>query len=101
MTSLLLYFCPHPAFPEIPMAVIQHPPYYPDLATCDFFVFPKMELELKIRRFSTTEEIQTESQRVLDTLRENDFHESFQKWSRRWDRCLSVGGNYFEVYDGR
>jgi hypothetical protein len=51
------------------MTVISHPPYAPDLAPCDFFVFPKMKLKLKGRRFDTTEEIQNESQRVLDTDR--------------------------------
>jgi hypothetical protein len=49
------------------MAVIPHPPYYPDLAPCDFFVFPKIKLKLKGRQFDTIEEIQVESQRVLDT----------------------------------
>jgi hypothetical protein len=51
------------------MAVIPHPPYSPDLAPCDFFFFPKMKLKLKGRRFDTIEEIQAESQRVLDTDR--------------------------------
>jgi hypothetical protein len=55
------------------MAVIPHSPYSPDLAPCDFFIFPKMKLKLKGRRFDTIEEIQTESQRVLDTLTEKDF----------------------------
>ena len=49
------------------MAVIPHPPYSPDLEPCDFFLFPKMKLKLKGRRFDTIE-IQAESQRVLDTL---------------------------------
>jgi hypothetical protein len=48
------------------MAVIPHLPYYPDLAPCNFFLFPKMKLKLKGRRFDTTEEIQAESQRVFD-----------------------------------
>jgi len=39
------------------MAVIPLPPYSPDLAPCDFFLFPKMKLKLKGRRFDTTEEI--------------------------------------------
>jgi hypothetical protein len=39
-----------------------------------------MKLKLKGRRFYITEEIQTESQRVLDTLTEKDFQEAFQKW---------------------
>jgi hypothetical protein len=83
------------------MAVIPHPPYSPDLAPCEFFLFPKMKLKLKGSGFDTTEEIQAESQRVLDTLTEKDFHEAFQKWRRWWDRCLHAGGKYFEVNGGR
>jgi hypothetical protein len=52
------------------MAVIPHLPYSPDLAPCDFFLFPKMKLKVKGRRFDTIEEIQAESQRVLDTVKE-------------------------------
>jgi hypothetical protein len=37
-----------------------------DLAPCDFFLFPKMKLKLKGRRFDTIEEIQAETQKVLD-----------------------------------
>jgi len=52
---------------------LPHPPYAPDLAPCYFFLFPKMKLQLKVRRFDRVEEIQRESQKVLDTLREQDF----------------------------
>ena len=83
------------------MAVIPHPLYSPDLAAHAFFLFPKMKLKLKGRQFYTTEEIQAESQRVLDTLIEKDFQEAFQKWKRQWDRCLHAGGNYFEGNGGR
>ena len=78
------------------MVVIPHPPYSPDLAPCDFFLFRKMKMKLKGLRFDTIEEIKAESQRVLDTLIEKDFQEAFKKWRRRWDRCLHAGGNYFE-----
>jgi len=83
------------------IAVIPHPPYSPDLAPCDFFLFPKLKLKLKGRRFDTIEEIQAESQRVLDTLTEKDFQEAYQKWRRRWDRCLHAEGNYFKGDGGR
>ena len=43
------------------------PPYSPDLAHCDFFLFPKTKLRLKGRRFDTTEEIHAETQEVIDT----------------------------------
>jgi hypothetical protein len=60
------------------MAVIPHPPYNPDLAPCDFLLFPKMKLKLKGRRFNAIEEIQAENQRLLDTDRKG-FPGSFPK----------------------
>ena len=38
--------------------VVPHPPYSPDLAPADFFLFPKLKTTLKGRRFQTIEEIQ-------------------------------------------
>jgi hypothetical protein len=61
------------------MALIPHSLYSHDLTPCDFFLFPKMKLKLKGRRFDTIEEIQDDSQRVFDTLTEKDFQEAFQK----------------------
>jgi len=65
------------------MTVVPHPPYSPDLAPSDFLLFPKLKMELKGRRFQTVEEIQAESQAVLNTLRENDFQECFKNWQRQ------------------
>jgi histone-lysine N-methyltransferase SETMAR len=62
---------------------LAHLPYLPDLAPCDFFLFPKMKLQLKGRRFDRLEEIQWESQNVLGTLQEQDFQHAFQQWQWR------------------
>jgi len=50
------------------MTVVPHPPYSPDLAPSDFFLFPKMKIKLKGQRFQTVEEIQAELQAVLKML---------------------------------
>ena len=34
-------------------SVVPHPPYSPDLAPADFFLFPKLQTTLKGRRFET------------------------------------------------
>ena len=78
------------------MTVVPHPPYSPDPAPCDFFLFPKLKMKLKGRRFRKVEEIQAQSQAVLNTLRENDFQKCFKNWQRRWDRCQASEGEYFE-----
>jgi hypothetical protein len=75
---------------------LPHPPYSPDLAPCDFFLFSKRKLKLKGRRFDRPEEIQRESQNVLGTLREQDLQHAFQQWQRRWNRCVDAQGDYFE-----
>jgi len=43
------------------MTTVPHPAYSPDLAPCDFYVFPKIILRLKGRRFVSIEEILAES----------------------------------------
>jgi transposase len=43
------------------------PPYSPDLAPADFFLFPKMKMQLKGRRFHIAAEIQRESQATTHT----------------------------------
>jgi hypothetical protein len=51
------------------IAVIPNPPYSLELAPCGFFLFPKLKFKLKVRRFDPIEQIQAESQSVLDTDR--------------------------------
>jgi hypothetical protein len=64
------------------MTDIPHPPYSPDLASCYFILFPKNKLKMKGRWFDTLEEIQAESQRLLDTPTENEFPGSVPKTAR-------------------
>ena len=78
------------------MTTVPHLAYLPNLAPCNFYVFAKMKLRLKRRRFVSTEEIQAESQQVLNTLTLTDFNECFQKWQNRWDHCIQSQGDYFE-----
>jgi hypothetical protein len=78
------------------ITVIPHSPYSPDLAPCDFFLFPKMKLWLKEHCFDTTEEIHTESQEVIDTLTFENFQGCMKSWETHWDHCVHAKGDYFE-----
>jgi hypothetical protein len=78
------------------MVIVPHPPYSPDLAPCDFALFPKLKMKLKGRRFETVSDIQRESQAVFDSMKENDFHSAFEVWKKRWDRYIRSQGDYFE-----
>ena len=76
--------------------VVPHPPYSPDLAPADFFLFPKLKTTLKGRHFQTIEEIQENATRELRAITESAFQEAFQKLKKRWERCIASRGDYFE-----
>ena len=77
-------------------SVVPHPPYSPDLDPPDFFLFPKLKITLKGRRFQTTEEIQEIALRELRAITESAFQEAFQQWKKRWERCIASREDYFE-----
>jgi hypothetical protein len=81
------------------MVIVPHPPYSPDLAPCDFTLFPKLKMKLQERRFETVPDIQRGSQKelqaVLDSIKEIDFHGAFEAWKKRWDCCIRSQGVQF------
>jgi len=77
-------------------AVLSHPPYSPDLAPADFFLFPKLKSTLKGRRFQTMEEIQENAIRELRAITESAFQEAFQQRKKYSERCIASRWDYFE-----
>ena len=51
--------------------IIEQPPYSPDMATGDFFLFPKLKLPLRGIRFLSIEDIKENSRRKLKSIPEN------------------------------
>ena len=68
------------------------PPYSPDLAPCDFCLFPK----LRGCGYETIEEIKEAVTKVIDTLTQEDFDGAFQKFSERYNKCIAAVRDYFE-----
>ena len=71
---------------------VPQPPYSPDLAPCDFCLFPK----LRGCRYETIQEMKEDLTKVIDTLTQEDFHGAFQKSLERYSKCIAAGGDYFE-----
>jgi hypothetical protein len=58
--------------------VVSRPPYSSDLVPCDFSVFHHFEV------------IEADSQSVLTTFIEHDFHDAFKKLQKLWELCIYV-----------
>ena len=77
--------------------IVRHPPYNPDLAPSDFCLFPKFKEKLRGCRNETIEEMKEAVTKVIDTLTQEDFHGTFQKLLKRYNKCIAAGGDYFKV----
>ena len=64
--------------------IIEQPPYSPDLTPCDFFLFPKLKLPLRGRRFESIEAIKENSLKELKKISSNAFKRCFDDWTNRW-----------------
>ena len=71
---------------------VAHPPYSPDHAPCDFWLFPKLRGCL----YEIIEEMKEAVMKVTDMLTQEDFHGAFPKFLKRYNNCISAGGDYLE-----
>ena len=78
------------------MPLIRQAPYSPDLAPCDFWLFPKLKTTLKGRRFQSREDIMKKATEELQSIPGEEFMKCFEKWQKCWDKCVNHQGEYFE-----
>ena len=71
---------------------VQHLPDSPDLACCDFWLFPK----LRGCRYEAIVKMKEAVTNVIDTLTQEDFDGTFKKLLERYNQCIAAGGDYFE-----
>ena len=67
-------------------------PYSPDVAPCDFWLFPK----LRGCRYETIEEMKEAVTKVIDTLTQEDIHGPTRGCWNGTRSDIATGGDYFE-----
>ena len=71
---------------------VAQPPFSPDLAPCDIWLFPKR----RGCRYEIIEEMKEFVTKVIDTLTQEDFHGAFEKLLERYNKYIAARGDYFE-----
>jgi transposase len=78
------------------ITVLEQPPYSPDLAPSDFLLLLKIKEILKGRHFDDTDDIRSNMKEALKAIPQNQFHNCFEGWTRRWHRCIASLREYSE-----
>jgi [histone H3]-lysine36 N-dimethyltransferase SETMAR len=81
---------------QIGFTVLPHPPYSPDLAPSDFYLFSAMKSAIRGRNWNSEEEIRTALDAWIASKPRGFFADGIRKLPGRWQKCVSHHGDYFE-----
>lgn len=81
---------------ELRFELLDHPPYSPDLAPSDFFLFPQLKTALGGQRFSSNEEAISFVNSYFADKDAKYYLEGLQRWEHRWEKCVELQGDYVE-----
>lgn len=76
--------------------LLSHPPYSPDLAPCDFFLFPFVKKQLRGTRFNSPEDAVRAFTRAIEDIDDVTWSTAWMTWFERMGKCVAAGGEYFE-----
>ncbi|GBM01615.1 Histone-lysine N-methyltransferase SETMAR [Araneus ventricosus] len=75
--------------------LMQHPPYSPDMAPSDFYLFSHLQLHLDGAIFNSNEEVINEVHLFLDSRTPQFFAEGIEKLPKRWQTIVDLNGDYY------
>lgn len=76
--------------------LVEHPPYSPDLAPSDYYLFPNLKKMLQGRRFTSNEEVETQTNAYFEALPKLYYQTGLEMLKNRWTRCITLKGDYVE-----
>ncbi|KAG5324969.1 SETMR methyltransferase, partial [Acromyrmex heyeri] len=83
-------------FNEFHYELLPHPAYSPDLAPCDYFLFPNLKKWFRGKRVSTKEQLIAETKVYFKGLDKSYYSDSLKKLKNRWVKCIELKGDYVE-----
>ena len=75
---------------ECGFEVLLHPPYSPDLAPSDFYLFPKLKTNLRGRNFGSNEGDIYAVNGYLGDQDEVFYFEGISKLKQQWRKCVKM-----------
>jgi transposase len=76
--------------------VLALPPYSPDLAPCDYWLFSHVKEHLRGKRFVSEDNINTAVTASLKRPSKNEYRAAIDRLPSRWEKCVDSAGDYIE-----
>ena len=77
--------------------MLDQPPYSPDLAPCDSFLFPKLKTVIKGTHFPELEAMKRAMKMEIQRIPEEAFCGCTEGWKKLLEKCIRLRGDYFVI----
>ncbi|XP_046976469.1 histone-lysine N-methyltransferase SETMAR-like [Vanessa cardui] len=84
------------AIKECGFTELDHPPYSPDLAPSDYYLFSKLKSDLRGKRFNTDEEVKSAVLAHFEDKTAGYFFKGIEMLVKRCEKCIQIKGDYIE-----
>ena len=81
---------------ELRYELVPHPPYSPDLAPSDFFLFPKLKTFLAGPKYGSNTEVISAAEGLLSDLDKSAYSDGIKAFETRLNKCIQLEGEYVE-----
>ena len=82
-------------FNEFHYELLPHSAYSPDLAPCDYFLFPNLKKWFRGKRF-TREQLIAETEAYFEGLNKSYYSDGLKKLENCWIKCIELKEDYVE-----
>ena len=81
---------------ELSFELLPHPPYSPDLAPSDYWLFADLKKMLQGKRFSSNEEVIAETEAYFESKNDTFYKKGIGKLEKCCNECIMLEGNYVD-----
>ncbi|XP_018352128.1 PREDICTED: histone-lysine N-methyltransferase SETMAR-like [Trachymyrmex septentrionalis] len=81
---------------QLRFELVAHPPYSPDLAPSDYYLFPNLKRWFQGKRFRSNKEVIAETEVYFEDLDLSYYRKGIEMLENRYTKFIALEGNYVE-----
>lgn len=81
---------------ELGFELLPHPPYSPDLAPSDYWLFADLKKMLQGKKFDSNSEVIAATEAYFEAKDKSFYTHGIEKLEKRWRDCIALGGDYVD-----
>ena len=79
---------------QLDWEVMSHPPYSPDLALSDYYLFRSLQNDLNGKTFDSNEAVKNELIQFFASKNQTFYESGIMKLTERWQKVIEQNGQY-------